>query len=70
VLRSTAGSGFWTPSIVFLLMVGGEGGSEMVTNKCTQIYGHHDSTQMDGLQEILEPLDHSSFNGGGGSKMR
>jgi hypothetical protein len=38
----------------------------MVTKKCTQIYGHHDSMQMDGLQAIPDPLDRSTFNGGGG----
>jgi hypothetical protein len=71
--RSTTDSGFQTPSTVLLLTVGGGGGgvSGMVTNKCTQIYGHHDSAQMDGLQAILNPLDHSSFNdGGGGVQMR
>jgi hypothetical protein len=38
----------------------------MVTNKCAQIYGHHDSVQMDGLQAIPDPLDRSAFNGRGG----
>jgi hypothetical protein len=37
----------------------------MVSNKCAQIYGHHDNAQMDGLQEILDPLDRSTFNGEG-----
>jgi hypothetical protein len=41
----------------------------MVTNKCAQIYGHHDSAQMDGLQAIPDPLDRSTFNERGGSGM-
>jgi hypothetical protein len=38
----------------------------MVINKFAQIYSHLDSAQMDGLQVIPDPLDHSVFNGGGG----
>jgi hypothetical protein len=38
----------------------------MVIKRCAQIYGHHGSAQMDGLQAIPDPLDLSSFNGGGG----
>jgi hypothetical protein len=73
--RSTTDSGFQTPSTVLLLTVGGGGGgggSGMVIKKCAQIYGHHDSAQMDGLQAIPDPLDRSAFNGGGGggSRMR
>jgi hypothetical protein len=38
----------------------------MVINKCAQIYGQPDSMQMDGLQRIPDPHDHSAFNNGGG----
>jgi hypothetical protein len=46
--RSTADSGFRTPStVLFLTVGGGGGGSGMVIKKCAQIYGHHGSAQMD-----------------------
>jgi hypothetical protein len=66
--KSTVDSGFRTPPTVLFLTVGGGGGggSGMVIKRCAQIYGHHGSTQMDGLQAIPDPLDLSAFNGGGG----
>jgi hypothetical protein len=63
--RSIAKMRFQTPPTVLPLTVGG-GGSGMVIKKCAQIYGYHNDTHMDDLQEIPDPLDLSSFNGGGG----
>jgi hypothetical protein len=71
--RSTTDNGFWTPLTILILMVGwggGGGGHGMVIKKCTQIYGHPDSLQMDGLQVILDPFKCSSFNGGGSGMRR
>jgi hypothetical protein len=66
--RSTADSGFRTPSTVlpFNGGGGGGGGSGMVIKKCAQIYGCHGGAQMDGLQAIPDPPDRSAFNDGGG----
>jgi len=36
----------------------------MGINKCTQIYDYPEGVQLDGIQEIIDPPNHSSFNRG------
>jgi hypothetical protein len=40
-----------------------------VIKVCASIYGHPASAQINGPQEIPDPPDRSTFNGGGGSDM-